>query len=83
MRRSSRVTSTGSAPVTVAKEHFFKVGELCHPRCLGEWAPYSVPYAEWARLLEQMETTCARAFNRIEHEIDALRATERDETSGG
>jgi hypothetical protein len=45
------------------RQALFKIGELCHPRALGE---ASIADAGWPAQLETMHDVCARAFNRLE-----------------
>jgi hypothetical protein len=45
------------------RQALFKIGELCHPKALGE-AIVSDP--GWQGQLQTLHDVCARAFNRLE-----------------
>lgn len=49
-----------------AKEAFFKAGELCHPKCLGDQYLKDIPSKEWFATLSRLEEACAAAFERLE-----------------
>ena len=48
------------------KQALFKIGELCHPRGLGD---AGVNDSGWQAQLERLHDTCARAFNRLEKSV--------------
>ena len=48
------------------KETLFKIGELCHPKALGDRFIPGLTYLEWAHELELLEGRCAEAFNELE-----------------
>jgi hypothetical protein len=48
------------------KETLFKIGELCHPKALGDRFIPGLTYLEWAHELELLEDRCATAFNELE-----------------
>ena len=48
------------------KEAFFKAGELCHPKCLGDQYLKDTPSKEWFEMINRLETACAAAFKRLE-----------------
>ncbi len=50
-----------------AKEAVLKVGEMCHPKCLGDIYLKDVSSAEWFSRLERLEAACASAFERLEN----------------
>ena len=70
------LTTINTAPVAVAKEGFYKIGQMCHPKCLGDMFLKSITHEEWSRELDKLEDACAKAFNRIEPEVDRLRQEE-------
>lgn len=45
------------------REALFKIGEVCHPKALGDVA---VSDPAWHAQLDKLYDTCARAFNRLE-----------------
>jgi hypothetical protein len=47
------------------KEALFRIGELCHPRVLGD-VYVSLGGQEWSAQLERLHAACAKAFNRLE-----------------
>jgi hypothetical protein len=55
----------GTAAFT-QKQALFKIGELCHPKALGD---AGVSDSGWQAQLERLHDTCARAFNRLEKSV--------------
>lgn len=56
----------GSGNRFAAKEAFFKVGELCHPRCLGDQYLRDIKSEDWGARLSRLENACAAAFKSLE-----------------
>ena len=52
----------GTAAFT-QKQALFKIGELCHPKALGD---AGVSDSGWQAQLERLHDACARAFNTLE-----------------
>jgi hypothetical protein len=71
------LASINTDPVAVAKEGFYKIGQMCHPKYLGDIFLKDIPQEAWSREIERLEDACARAFNRIESEVDKLRHEEQ------
>lgn len=70
------LTTINTAPVVIAKEGFYSIGQMCHPKCLGDVCPRDLDSEQWFRELDELEDACARAFNRIDAEAEKLRAQE-------
>jgi hypothetical protein len=45
------------------RQALFKIGELCHPKALGD---ANVSDAGWQAQLQTLHDVCARAFNKLE-----------------
>jgi len=48
------------------KEAFFKIGEACHPKALGDVFLPGIPREDWSREIELLEILCAEAFSELE-----------------
>jgi len=70
------LTAINTAPVTVAKEGFFKIGQMCDPKCLGDRFLKDLSTEEWHQVIGRLEDACVSAFNRIEPEVEQLRREE-------
>ena len=51
-----------------AKEALFEIGELCHPKALGD-ARAMDHDASWEIQLEALHDSCASAFNKLEAKV--------------
>jgi hypothetical protein len=50
------------------KEQLFQIGELCHPKGLGDrFIPGMTAY-EWVAEIDSLKQDCARAFNELERD---------------
>jgi hypothetical protein len=48
------------------RQALFRIGELCHPKALGD---VFVTVTDWPLQLERLHDSCARAFNRLQKEV--------------
>jgi hypothetical protein len=48
------------------KEALFKIGEVCHPKALGDAHITTMDWQVWLAQLETLHEVCARAFNQLE-----------------
>ena len=45
------------------KQALFQIGELCHPKALGDARVTGIDFQAWGAQLDSLHDTCARAFN--------------------
>ena len=48
------------------RENLFKIGELCHPKALGDDVIDGYSAFEWIDVVSCLHDDCARAFNELE-----------------
>jgi hypothetical protein len=51
------------------KQALFQIGELCHPKALGDVRITAVDFQTWDAQLEALHDICARAFNILERRV--------------
>ena len=49
------------------RQALFKIGELCHPKALGD---ANISDYGWQTQLQTLHDVCARAFNKLETSVD-------------
>jgi pyridoxine/pyridoxamine 5'-phosphate oxidase len=55
-----------SADHYAQKEALFSVGQVCHPKALGEANVTAVDWEAWQGQIEKLHDACALAFNALE-----------------
>jgi len=50
------------------KEALFRIGQLCHPKALGDVFVLEVDSSDWPTQIETLHDSCAQAFNTLERD---------------
>jgi len=48
------------------KEAFFQIGEVCHPKALGDIQFEDLDWKDWLTEIDELKSACARAFHDLE-----------------
>jgi hypothetical protein len=48
------------------KEALFQVGEVCHPKAIGDVCFQDLGWNDWLAEVDELKSACARAFNELE-----------------
>jgi hypothetical protein len=51
------------------KQALFRIGEICHPKALGNVFITAVDFRTWGAQLEALHDSCARAFDVLERGV--------------